>query len=82
MIRVKITTNDKVASRGKIHEIIERALNDAVVAKVKELLGDLRDPKTGDEAKISFEMTDAGIVISIKGSDFVVQAAQRRLNLP
>ena len=82
MIRIKITTNDKAAPRGKIHEIIELALNDAVITKAKELLGDLRDPKTGEEAKISFEMTDAGIVINIKGSDFVVQEALRRLNLP
>jgi hypothetical protein len=81
MIRVKIQTNDKPTRRGKIHEIIERALNEAVIAKAKELLGELREPQTGMEAAISFEVTDAGIVINIKGSDFVVQEARRRLNL-
>ena len=82
MIRIKITTNDKPTPRGKIHDIIEHAINEAAVSKVKEMLGDLRDPETGKEATVSFEMSDTGLVIGIKGSDFVLQEGLRRLNLP
>jgi hypothetical protein len=54
----------------------------AALSKIKELeriAEEVRDPQTGEPGKLSWESTDKGIEITIKGSDFVVSEVQRRI---
>jgi hypothetical protein len=54
----------------------------AALARIKELekiVEEVRDPQTGQAGKLSWESTQKGIEITIKGSDFVISEVERRI---
>ena len=55
----------------------------ASLAKIKQIeaaVADIRDPATGEGAKVTWEPSPEGVKVSIKGSDYVKAEAQRRVD--
>jgi hypothetical protein len=63
---------EKIA-RAKIHY--------QMIRQVKELLADLADPETGEGAEVSFDNDNGNLVVSIRGTEWVREEAQRRLSV-
>jgi hypothetical protein len=49
------------------------------IEQVKELLGDLQDPETGEFPEISFDRENEDLVVRVHGTEWLRAEAQKRL---
>jgi hypothetical protein len=73
-IHVDIKSNPDV--QAMCHEAVSLAI--AKIKEVQKLVEDIRDPVTGEGAKVTFDMKPEGVVVSIHGSPFVRAEAEKR----
>ena len=61
----------KARERARIHS--------RYIQQIKDLLGDLQDPETGEPVEIIFDRDKEDLILTIRGSNWVKSEAQKRM---
>ena len=66
---------------GLVNRPVEKRAerHDEQIHQVKELLGDLIDPETGEPVEVRFDRDDEDLVVEVRGSTWITAEARRRL---
>jgi hypothetical protein len=77
MIHIKVDIKPNLQdAKAMCHEAVSIAL--AKIKEIEKMVEDIRDPVTGEGAKVTWEMSPEGVVVSINGSPFVRAEAEKR----
>ena len=83
--KIMMTIELKIKPNPRDADVISGMMNAAVVAalsqikQIEDAVADIRDPQTGEGAKVTWSSHVEGIKVSISGSDFVRAEAEKRV---
>ncbi len=77
-INIKPNPKDTDAITGMLTAAVSAALSK--IKQIEAAVADIRDPATGEGAKVTWEPHKEGVKVSIKGSDYVRAEAERRIS--